>query len=158
MLYDTLWEIAERADWSLMIYKGFAIGAFVVTAVLIWNINRIWKRMRRIETQLGRIEKKVNILQMQESRRLMRLMMELKAKSRAKIDLRGTAVEMGGGGVAGLTISPPTAPAKPEGQSRQKCLGTNTPMLRRNPFPMGNTLCRPTAVLCTEKPSEWERL
>jgi len=114
MLYDKLWEIAERADWGLITYKALAVGAFVVTAVLIWNSNRIWKRMRRIETQLRRIEKKVNILEMQESRRLMRLVMELKAKSRATIDPRDTAVETGGRDVAGLMMSPPTAPVKPE--------------------------------------------
>jgi len=115
MIYDKLWEIAERADWTLTVeYKALAIGAFVVAAILIWNRTRILKRMRTIEAQLRRIEKKVNILEMQESRRLMRVVMELRAKSRVKIDPRNTAVETSGGDVAGLTISPPTAPAKPE--------------------------------------------
>src|SRR5262249_21326930 len=116
MLDDKLLGIAERADWTLMIVENEAltIGAFLVAAVLIWNRSRFLKRMRRIETQLGKIEKKVNILEMQESRGLMRLVTDLKARSRVKIDPRDTAVEMGGGDVAGLTMSPPTAPAKPE--------------------------------------------
>jgi hypothetical protein len=94
VLHDKLWEIAERADWRLMTvgYKTFAVGAFVIPAVLIWNSIRIWKRMRRIETQLSKIEKKINTLEMHESRRLMT---GLNANSKARIDPRDTAVENG---------------------------------------------------------------
>src|SRR5229473_1088826 len=115
-IYDKLWEIVELADWRLLTveYKALAVGAFVVAAVLIWNRIRIWKRMRRIETRLRKMEKKINILETQESRRLMRLMTELNAKSRVKVVPRDAAVEMGGGDVPGLTMSPPTSPAQGE--------------------------------------------
>src|SRR5712664_3718764 len=101
MIYDKLWEIVERTDWRLMIveYKALAIGAFVVAAVLIWNRIRFWKRMRRIENQLKKMEKKISILEVQESRRLMRLVKELSAKSRMRINPRDTATEINGGGV-----------------------------------------------------------
>ena len=74
MIYDKLWEIVERADWRLMIaeYKALAIGAFMVAAVLIWNRIRLSRRIRRIENQLKKMEKKISILEVQESRRLMR--------------------------------------------------------------------------------------
>ncbi len=125
MLYDKFWEIAERADWRLMTveYKALAVGAFVVAAVLIWNRIRIWKRMRRIETRLRKMEKKINILETQESRRLMRLMTELNAKSRVKVVPRDAAVEMGGGDVVGLTMSPPTSPAQGESAKSAKLPG-----------------------------------
>jgi|SRR6266849_3354235 len=125
MIYDKFWEIVERADWDLMTveYKALAVGAFVVAAALIWNRIRSWKRMRRIETQLRKMEKKINILEVQESRRLMRLMKELNAKSRVKVGSRDTAVEMGGGDVVGLTMSPPTSPAQGESAKSAKLPG-----------------------------------
>src|SRR5215470_10908239 len=87
-IYDRLWEIMARADWRLMTaeYKALAVGAFVVAVVLMWSRIRFWRRMLRIETQLRNVERKVNILERQESGRLMRLMMELNSKSRVKID------------------------------------------------------------------------
>jgi hypothetical protein len=115
MIYDKLWEIVERADWPLMIveYKALAIGVFVIAAVLIWNRVRWWRRIRRIEHQLKKMEKKISILEVQESRRLMRLVKELSAKSRMKkVDPRDTAAEMSGGDVVGLTASPPTSPVQ----------------------------------------------
>jgi Lipopolysaccharide assembly protein A domain len=114
MIYDKLWEILERDDWRLMIaeYKALAMGAFVVAAVLIWNRIRLSRRIRRIENQLKKMEKKVSILEVQESRRLMRLVKELSAKSRMKVDPRDTTAEMNGGDVIGLTTSPPTSPVQ----------------------------------------------
>ena len=114
MIYDKLWEILERADWRLLIveYKALAIGAFVVAAVLMWNRIRLLRRLRRIENQLKKMEKKINILEVQESRRLMRLVKELSAKSRMKVDPRDTTAEMNGGDVIGLTTSPPTSPVQ----------------------------------------------
>jgi hypothetical protein len=119
VLYDKLWEIAERSDWRLMTvgYKTFAVGAFVIAAVLIWNSIRIWKRMWRIETQLSKMEKKINTLEMQESRRLMT---GLNANSKTRIDPRDTAVEMDVGDFSGLTMSPPTTPAQPESAKSAK--------------------------------------
>jgi hypothetical protein len=114
MIYDKLWEIMERADWRLLIveYKALAIGAFLVAAVLMWNRIRLLRRLRRIENQLKKMEKKINILEVQESRRLMRLVKELSAKSRMKVDPRDTTAEMNGGDVIGLTTSPPTSPVQ----------------------------------------------
>ncbi len=124
-IYDKLWEIVERADWRLMPaeYKALAVGAVAVAVVLIWKRIRFWKRMRRIETQLRKMEKKISILEVQESRRLMRLVKELNAKSRAKVDPRDTAAEMGGGNLVGLTMSPPTSPAQGEGAKSAKLPG-----------------------------------
>ena len=125
MIYDKLWEIVERADWRLMSdeYKALAVGAFIAVAVLIWNRIRFWKRMRRIEAQLRKMEKKISILETRESSRLMRLMKELNAKSRVKIDPGETAAEMNGGDVVGLTASPPTSPAQADGAKSAKLPG-----------------------------------
>jgi len=114
MIYDKLWEIVERADWRLMIaeYKALAIGVFMVAAVLIWNRVRLSRRIRRIENQLKKMEKKISILEVQESGRLMRLVKELNAKSRVRVGPRDTAAEMSAGDVVGLTTSPPTSPAQ----------------------------------------------
>ena len=110
MLYDKLWDIAVRADWRLMSveYKALAVAAFVVAAVLVWNGTRMRRRMRRIETQLHKMQKEISLLQMQESRRLMT---KLHAKSMEKIEPPDTALEMGE--VAELMRSPPT-PRQPE--------------------------------------------
>jgi hypothetical protein len=109
MLYDELSQIATRVDWRLMTfeYKALAVGAFVVAVVLIWNRIRFLGQMRRIETQLRKMEKKIYILEVQESGRLMRLMKELNGKSRMKIGHIGTATEVGGGNVVALAMSPP---------------------------------------------------
>jgi hypothetical protein len=72
MLNDQLWEIVIAV-----------IGAFVIAVVLLRGEVRITKSVRRIETELSKMEKKINMLRLQESRRLM---MELKANSGAEID------------------------------------------------------------------------
>jgi Lipopolysaccharide assembly protein A domain len=125
MIYDKLWEILERADWRLMIveYKALAIGAFVVAVVLIWNRIRWSRRIRRIENQLKKMEKKISILEVQESGRLMRLVKELNAKSRVKINPRDTAAEMSSGDVVGLTTSPPTSPVHGDSAKSAKLPG-----------------------------------
>jgi hypothetical protein len=112
MLYDKFLETAERADWRSMTdeYKVLAVAAFVVVAVLIWNRIRFGKWIRRIEIQIREMDKKINLLELQESRRLI---MELNAKSGVNFNPRDTALEMGDGDVA-RTTSPPTAPAAPE--------------------------------------------
>ncbi len=125
MIYDKLWEIMERADWRLLIveYQALAIGAFVVAAVLMWNRIRLLRRMRRIENQLKKMEKKISILEVQESRRLMRLMKELNGKSRMKVDPRDAVAEMSGGDVVGLTTSPPTSPVQGDSAKSAKLPG-----------------------------------
>src|SRR5260370_4313763 len=125
MIYDKLWEILERDDWRLMIveYKALAIGAFVVAAVLIWSRIRLWRRLRRIENQLKKMEKKISILEVQESGRLMRLGKELNKKYRVKINPHDAAAEMSGGDVVGLTTSPPTSPVQGDSAKSAKLPG-----------------------------------
>ena len=86
MLYEKLWDIAVRTDWRLIgvEYQALAAGGFVVAAVLIWNGIRKRKRIRRIETQLEKMQKEISLLQLQESRRLMT---DLNVKS--KIEPKG---------------------------------------------------------------------
>src|SRR5262245_44824112 len=125
MIYDKLWEIVERADWRPMIaeYKALAIGAFMVAAVLIWNRIRLSRRIRRIENQLKKMEKKISILEVQESGRLMRLVKELSAKSRLRVGPRDGAAELSGGNVVGLMPSPPTSPAQGDSAKSTKLPG-----------------------------------
>ena len=113
MLYDNLWGIAELADWRLMNfeYNALAVAVFVVAAILIWNSIRIWKRTQRIETELSKIEKKINILELHESRRLI---VDLNANSKRGIDPCDMAAEMDDNDVAVLTVLPPSTPAKRE--------------------------------------------
>ena len=119
MLYDKLWEIAERANPRLM----FTAGASVIAAVLIWNRIRLSRRIRRIENQLKKMEKKISILEVQESRRLMRLVKELNAKSRVRVGPRDAAAELSGGNVVGLMPSPPTSPAQGDSAKSAKLPG-----------------------------------
>jgi len=113
MLYDKLWEVAVWADWSPMtdeynvLANVLAAGALVVAAVLIWNKIRIGERMRTIETQLEKMEKDIDALHIQESRRMM---MKVKANSKAKVD------------VVKLTTSPPATPDQPESASFSRLL------------------------------------
>ena len=125
MLYDKLLEIGVPADWRLMTdeYKAWALGAFVVAAILIWNRIRILKRMRTIETRLDRIETQLTKMQNEINTVLqiqVPLIAQLNAKSRTKLDPSNAAVEMGGGVVAGLTMSPPVSPAQPENAKSAK--------------------------------------
>lgn len=93
-------------------YEALALGAFLFAAVLIWNKIRMWKRMRAIEAQLKKMQKEINVLQMQKSRRLM---MELNANSKVeapKIDPSNAPIEIGGGDVVRLMKPSPTTPAQ----------------------------------------------
>jgi uncharacterized membrane protein YciS (DUF1049 family) len=130
MIYDQLWAIVERVDWRLMAdwrlmiveYKALAIGAFVVAAVLLWSRIRLLRRLRRLENQLKKMEKKISILEVQESRRLMRVVKEFSAKSRVKADPHDAAAEMNGD-VVGLTTSPPTSPVQGDSAKSAKLAG-----------------------------------
>jgi hypothetical protein len=91
-------------------FEAVAVGVALVTAVMIWSKIRIWKRMRAIDTQLAKMQKEIDILQMQESRRLM---MALKANSKMeapKID--PDPAEIDGDDVVRLVKTPPTTPAQ----------------------------------------------
>lgn len=107
-----LWGIAVSADWRLTaVAFASAMGAFVVMAVLTWNGGRIWKRIRMIETQLGKMQNEITaVLQVQAA-----LITKLNANSKVQIVPRGEVVEIGEGEVAGQTAaSLPAAPAQPE--------------------------------------------
>jgi hypothetical protein len=94
-------------------YEAMTVGiVLITTAVLIWNKIRIWKRMRAIDAQLAKMQQEIDILQMQESRRLM---MALKANSKVeapKIDPGNGPAEIDGGDVVRLMNTPPTTPAQ----------------------------------------------
>src|SRR5260221_1656990 len=84
------------------------VGAFVVATVMIWNRSRrIWKRIRIIETRLGKMQNEITtILQLQVA-----LITKRNANSRVEIDPRSTAVETSGGDGSGATkASHPAAP------------------------------------------------
>jgi hypothetical protein len=97
-------------------YEAVTVGVVAIAAVLTWSNIRIWKRMRAIDAQLAKMQKKIDILQMQESRRLM---MALKANSKVEapgIDpdngpVEDGRVEVDSGGVVRLMKTPPTTPA-----------------------------------------------
>lgn len=88
MLYEKLWETAVRDEWRSIVadHQALAVGIFIVVATLIWDRIRTWKRTRRMESELRKIERKIYILEMQESGRLSRLVRELNTKSRVKIE------------------------------------------------------------------------
>src|SRR5882762_9212722 len=93
-------------------YEVLAVGVFLFAAVLIWITRRIWNRMRAIETRLKKVQKEINVLQIQESRRLM---IELNANSKAdapQIDPNNAPLEMGGGDIVRLMNPPSTTPAQ----------------------------------------------
>jgi hypothetical protein len=69
------------------------------------------------------MQKKVSILEAKESGRLMRLVKELNAKSRMKVDPRDRAAEMSSGNVVGLTTSPPTSPVQGDSTKSAKLPG-----------------------------------
>lgn len=60
-------------------YAAAAIGAVAIAAILI--CFRIQRRIRAIDARLAKMQKEIDALQMQESRRLM---VELRASSRAE--------------------------------------------------------------------------
>jgi len=75
--------------------------------------------MQTIETQLNKLQKEITtVLQVQAA-----LITKLNAKSKAEIHPPDTAVEMGGGDVVGLTMSPPTSPAQGESAKSAKLPG-----------------------------------
>lgn len=93
-------------------YEAIVIGAAAVAAVLVWNKIHVWKRIRAIDAELARMRKEIDVLQTQESRRLL---MEMKASPKVEaptIDPRGDPVEIGSNDVVRLLKTPPTSPAQ----------------------------------------------
>src|SRR5260370_27129535 len=123
-----LWEIVVSADWRLMAIT-LVVGAFVVATVLIWNRSRrIWKRIRIIETRLGKMQNEITtILQLQVA-----LITKRNANSRVEIDPRSTAVEKGGGEVSGQPMAPPPPPSQPRSVKAGKS-GEPEPAMTQDP-------------------------
>jgi hypothetical protein len=120
MLFDKLSDIAVPADW-LLVTVALAVGAFMAAAAMAMRRDRIQirKRMLTIETQLSKMQREIaSVLQIQVA-----LMMKRNANPTVKTDSPDTSVEMGGGDVAELTISPPTTPAQPESVKSEKLPG-----------------------------------
>jgi hypothetical protein len=128
MLFDELWETVVRGGWRMAIaeHRALAVGAVIVVAVLIWDRVRSGKRTRRMEIELRKMEKKVYILERQESGRLTRLVRELSAKSRVKVDAhdkvdaRDAGVELSVGDGTAPTTSPPAPADQREGRNSTK--------------------------------------
>jgi hypothetical protein len=116
-------------------YKAFAISAGIVAAILIWDRIQIRKRTRWIESHLRKMEKKIYLLEIQESGRLMRLVRELNRKSRVKVDSPGAA-EMAFGD--GLTVAAPTTAAQRECANRQNRRRSSRPLLLLKPVSRRN--------------------
>jgi hypothetical protein len=113
MPYDELWEIMAGPDWRLMA-AALVLGTFLVAAVLIRNISRLWKRIGTIETQISKMQNEITtVLQLYAA-----LIRKPNANAKVEIDPHGTAVKMGGGDVAGQMH--PTASAQPESAKSAK--------------------------------------
>jgi len=61
-------------------YGALVVIVFLLAAVVVWNKIRSGSRMRAIETRLKKMQREINVLQMQESRRLI---MEMNGNSKA---------------------------------------------------------------------------
>jgi hypothetical protein len=55
----------------MIVYQLAAIAAAAIAAALIWRNVRVHKRLREIDVRLARMQKEIEVLQMQESRRVM---------------------------------------------------------------------------------------
>jgi hypothetical protein len=62
----------------IIVYELAAVGAAAVTAVSIWHKVHVQRRIRAIDIRLAKMQKEIEVLQMQESRRVM---MALKGNS-----------------------------------------------------------------------------
>jgi hypothetical protein len=62
----------------MIVYQLAAIAAAAIVAASIWHNARVQKRIRAIDSRLARMQKEIEVLQIQESRRVM---MALKGNS-----------------------------------------------------------------------------
>jgi hypothetical protein len=102
MLDNAISDIAASCGCHLMIVEALAVGAFIVVTFLIWDGTRIWQRARRIETQLRKMERRIDLLEIRESRRFA---MELNARSDVRADQRRIAEEIGAEDITEPAIS-----------------------------------------------------
>lgn len=95
-------------------FAAVAIGV-AVAVVLVWRkIAQIQRRVRGLDIQLAKMQKEIDVLQMQESRRLMVELRTNSANFRAEASQlhpdHGSA-DIGGDEVMRLMKTPPTTPA-----------------------------------------------
>ena len=93
-------------------FEAVTVGVALIAAVLIWSKLRMWRRMRAIDAQLTKMQKEIDILQMQESRRLMVALRENSKVEAPKIDPGNGPVEVHSDHVVRLMKTPPTTPAQ----------------------------------------------
>jgi len=92
-----------------IVYEMAAIGAAVIAIIFIWHSFRVQKQIRVLDTRLAQMQKEVNVLQVQESRRAM---MALRANSKVESpgiepdDDGSDAVGIDGGDVVRLMGTP----------------------------------------------------
>jgi hypothetical protein len=63
----------------IIVYELAAVGAAAITAVSIWHKVQAQRRIRALDARLAKMQKEIEVLQMQESRRVM---MALKGNSK----------------------------------------------------------------------------
>jgi hypothetical protein len=87
------------------VFEVAAIGAAVIAAIFVRNQFRIRKRVHALDRRLAQMQKEIDVLQVQESRRAM---MALKANANANVEAPGIepdeddAVDINGGDVVRL--------------------------------------------------------
>jgi hypothetical protein len=64
-----------------IVYEMAAIGAVVFAVVFIWYQIKVQRQIRALDTRLALMQKEIDVLQVQESRRAM---MALRAKSKVE--------------------------------------------------------------------------
>jgi hypothetical protein len=95
-------------------YEMAAIGAAAITAFFIWQKFKIQKQIRALDARLAQMQKEIDVLQVQESRRAM---MALKANSKVEApgiepDDNTSVVEIDGGDVVRLMGTPRSTPVR----------------------------------------------
>ena len=75
-------------------YEALAIGIFLVAAILFW------KKVRAVEKRLGKVQREINVLRVQESRRFV---IELNSRvETSKIEPKGGSDEVDRGEIVKL--------------------------------------------------------
>jgi hypothetical protein len=68
----------------MIVYELAAIGAAALAAASIWHNVRVQRRIRAVDVRLEKMQKEIEVLQMQESRRVM-----MALKGNAKVESPG---------------------------------------------------------------------
>ena len=98
-----------------VVYEMAAIGAAIIAIIFIWHALKVQKQIRALDTRLAQMQKEVNVLQVQESRRAM---MALRANSKVESpgiepdDDSSDPVDIDGGDVVRLMGTPRSTPVR----------------------------------------------